>query len=395
MKGDLFQKCYDFKEADKVRKLGLYPYFTPITSAQETEVYIEGKKVIMLGSNSYMGLTHHPKLREAAKKAIDKYGTGCAGSRFLNGTLDIHNELEEKLAKFLGKEASLLYSTGYQTNLGVISGIALKDDYILADRMDHASIVDGCKLSYAQTIRFKHNDMGDLENKLSNLPEDVGKLIVVDGVFSMEGDITPLPEIVELRKKFGARLLVDDAHSVGVLGKNGKGTAEYFDVEDDVDMIMNTFSKTFASMGGYIASSNKVIDYLKHFSRALIFSASLPPSILASVDAALDIIVTEPWRRERLWKMTEMMHNGFKSLGYSTGESKTAIIPIRIGDMLTTFKMRKRLLEEGVFVNPVVPPAVSPTDCLIRVSFMATHTDEQLEFSLDKFKKVGKEFGVI
>jgi 8-amino-7-oxononanoate synthase len=395
MKGDLFQKCYDFKEADKVRKLGLYPYFTPITSAQETEVYIEGKKVIMLGSNSYMGLTHHPKLREAAKKAIDKYGTGCAGSRFLNGTLDIHNELEEKLAKFLGKEASLLYSTGYQTNLGVISGLALKDDYILADRMDHASIVDGCKLSYAQTIRFKHNDMGDLENKLSNLPEDVGKLIVVDGVFSMEGDITPLPEIVELRKKFGARLLVDDAHSVGVLGKNGKGTAEYFDVEDDVDMIMNTFSKTFASMGGYIASSNKVIDYLKHFSRALIFSASLPPSILASVDAALDIVMTEPWRRERLWKMTEMMHNGFKSLGYSTGESKTAIIPIRIGDMLTTFKMRKRLLEEGVFVNPVVPPAVSPTDCLIRVSFMATHTDEQLEFSLDKFKKVGKEFGVI
>ncbi len=395
MKGDLFQKCYDFKEPDKVRQLGLYPYFTPIQSAQKNEVYIEGKKVLMLGSNSYMGLTYHPKVREAAIEAINKYGVGCAGSRFLNGTLDLHEELEEKLANFLGKEAALLYSTGYQTNIGVISGITTKDDYILADKFSHASIIDGCRLSFGQMKRFKHNDTESLRKCLEAIPEEVGKLIVVDGVFSMEGDLAPLDKIVPLKKEFGARLFVDDAHSVGVLGKNGRGTAEHFNVEGDVDLVMNTFSKSFASIGGFIAGEYEVIDYLRHFSRSLIFSASLPPSTLGSVSAALDIIKNEPWRRERLWDITHMMGEGFRKMGYDTGESVTPIIPLRAGDMMTTFRMRARLLEEGVFVNPVVPPAVGPNDCLIRTSFMATHTDEQLNFALDKFKKIGIELGVI
>lgn len=395
MAGDLFQKCTDFKDADEVKKMGLYPYFTEIASAQETEVIIEGKKVIMLGSNSYLGLTYHPKVRQGAIDAIEKYGTGCAGSRFLNGTLDLHRELEAKLADFLGKEAALLFSTGYQTNLGVIAGITNKDDFIIADKLDHASIVDGCKLSYAKVIRFNHNDPDDLEKKLQQIPEDRGKLIVVDGVFSMEGDIAPLDKIIPLKKKYGARILVDDAHSVGVLGDNGRGTAEYFHLEDEVDIIMNTFSKTFASIGGYVASTKEVIEYLKHFSRPLIFSASPPPSVLGTVSAALDILKAEPWRRERLWEITEYMRKGFRELGYHTGDSVTPIIPIRIGDMMTTFKMRRMLLDNGVFVNPVVPPAVSPTDCLIRTSFMATHTNKQLDYVLDKFDYIGKKLGVI
>ncbi|MCD6579473.1 pyridoxal phosphate-dependent aminotransferase family protein [bacterium] len=395
MKGDLFQKCFDFTEAEKVRQLGLYPYFTEISSAQETEVIIDGKKVIMLGSNSYLGLTYHPKVRQGAIDAIEKYGTGCAGSRFLNGTLDLHRELEEKLAEFLHKDAALLFSTGFQTNLGVIAGITNKDDFIIADKLDHASIVDGCKLSYAKTFRFNHNNPEDLEKKLQQVPEGRGKLIVVDGVFSMEGDIAPLDKIIPLKKKYGARILVDDAHSVGVLGDNGRGTSEYFGVENDVDIIMNTFSKSFASLGGYVAASNEVIEYLKHFSRPLIFSASLPPSVLGSVSAALDILKSEPWRRKRLWEITEYMRKGFNDMGFHTGDSVTPIIPVRIGDMMTTFKMRKMLLENGVFVNPVVPPAVSPTDCLIRTSFMATHTNDQLDYVLDKFNNIGKKLGVI
>ncbi len=395
MTGDLFQKCYNFKDADMVKDMGIYPYFTPIESAQETEVYIEGKKVLMLGSNSYMGLTFDERVKEAAIEAVKKYGVGCAGSRFLNGTLDLHLELEEILAKFLRKPEALLYSTGYQTNLGVITGLTNKDDYILADKMDHASIIDACKLSFASTVRFNHNDAADLDRKMGNLPKEAGKLIVVDGVFSMEGDIAPLDKLIPVKKKHNARILVDDAHSVGVLGDTGRGTAEHFHLEEETDLIMNTFSKTFATIGGYIAGEKAAINYLKHHSRALMFSASLPPAALGAVKKGLEILQEETWRRTRLWEITKMMREGFQAMGFSTGESVTPIIPLRIGDMFTTFKMRKMLLDAGVFVNPVVPPAVAPTDCLVRTSFMATHTDSQMQFALDTFKSIGKELKVI
>ncbi|MFH1074966.1 MAG: aminotransferase class I/II-fold pyridoxal phosphate-dependent enzyme [Candidatus Firestonebacteria bacterium] len=394
-KGDLFEKCRNFTAADQVKKAGIYPYFRAIESGQDTEVIYHGKKLIMIGSNNYLGLTSHPKVIEAAIEALKKYGTGCSGSRFLNGTLDLHVKCEAALADFVGKEAALLYSTGFTTNVGVVSSIAGKDDLIFCDRTNHASIIDGTRLSFAKTIKFKHNDMEDLERLIAKAEPKSGKLLVVDGVFSMEGDLANLPEITRIAQKYGAKVMVDDAHSVGVFGKNGRGVSEHFGVESKVDMIMGTFSKSFASLGGYIASEERTINYIKHTSRAQIFQASMPPSNVASVLASLEIIKNEPERRANLWKITKMMKKGYQDLGYETGDTESPIIPILIGDDYKCYKMGKRLEEEGVFVNPVVSPAVPPGGALIRTSYTATHTESEMSFVLDKFKKVGKELGVI
>ncbi len=390
----LLDKCYNFKDADEVRKLGYYPYFRVINSEQDTEVLVNGKKMLMLGSNSYLGLTNHPKVKEAAIDAIKKYGTGCAGSRFLNGTLDIHIELEQKLAELVGKEASLVFATGYQANLGAISAMVTKGEYIITDKLDHASIIDGCKLSFGKMLRFNHNDMESLEKTLQRI-EGKNALIVVDGIFSMEGDIANLPEIVKLKNKYGASLMVDEAHAVGVLHETGGGTAMYYNLSDESDIIMGTFSKSLASVGGFIAANAKVIDYLKHHARSLIFSASLPPASAGSVLAALEIMKNEPERIEKLWENTKYMAENFKNMGYDIGVSNTPIIPIHVGDMMNAFGMWKELALEGIFINPVVPPAVPPTDTLIRTSFMATHTKDQLDFALEKFEKIGKKLNII
>jgi 8-amino-7-oxononanoate synthase len=392
---DLFEKCQGFTEADEVKKLGVYPYFRAISSGQDTEVTIEGKQMIMIGSNNYLGLTSHPKVKEAAVKAVERFGSGCTGSRFLNGTLEIHEELEEKLAKFMKKEAALVFSTGFQTNLGTISTLVTRKDYAIIDRSDHASIVDACRLSYGTVVKYKHNDMADLARVLSNCGNNAGKLISVDGVFSMEGDISNLPDIVKLAKKHNARILVDDAHSIGVLGQNGRGTAEHFGVEDEVDMVMGTFSKSFASLGGFIAGTERVINYIKHFSRPLIFSASPPPAAVAACLAALDIIQSEPERRDRLWEITRRMNREYKSLGFNIGKTQTPIIPIYIGDNMRTFQFWKLLSDEGIFANPAISPAVAPGSQLLRTSYTATHTDEQLDKVLEVFERVGKKMGVI
>lgn len=391
---DIFEKCFKFNAAKELQKAGVYPFFRVIESAQDPEVVINGRKMIMVGSNNYLGLTNHPKVKEAAIKAVKKYGTGCAGSRFLNGTLDIHVKLEEKLARFMRKEAALVFSTGFQVNLGVISALVGKDDIVIIDKMDHASIVDGCRLSYGEVKRFKHNDMPDLE-RILNENNGRGKLVVVDGVFSMEGDVVNLPEVLKITKKYGARLLVDDAHGIGVLGKTGRGTAEHFGLENEVDLIMGTYSKSLASIGGFIAGNADVIHYIKHFARALIFSASPPPASIAAVSAAVDIIENEPERIERLWKNTQKMLKGFKELGFDLGPSETPIIPIIVGEDETAFKSVMMLQEEGVFANVAVSPAVPPGKALIRTSYMATHTDEHLDKVLVAFKKVGKAMGLI
>jgi len=391
----LFKKTYAFSGAAKVRALGLYPYFRTITSAQDTEVLIGGKKVLMLGSNSYLGLTNHPVIKEAAKAAVEKYGTGCAGSRFLNGTLDIHLELEAQLAKLVQKEAVLLYSTGFQVNLGVISALVGKGEYILADKSNHASIVEGCQLSLGELIRFAHRDMAALESRIRKLDDRAGKLIVVDGVFSMEGDIIPLPELCRIAHDYGAAVMVDDAHAIGVIGDHGAGTANHFGLTDDVHLIMGTFSKSLASLGGFIASDAATIDFLKHHSKALIFSASMSPANAAAVLAALRIMAQEPERIARLWHNTRRMKQGLLSLGYDLGASETPILPVYCREMVVTFKLCRRLEEEGVFVNPVVFPGVPPGNELIRVSLMATHTDKQIDFALEKFAKAGKELGLI
>jgi 8-amino-7-oxononanoate synthase len=390
----LYDKCEKFTDAREVEKLGFYPYFRVIQSEQDTEVIVNGKRTLMLGSNSYLGLTNHPKVKEAAIKATKKYGTGCAGSRFLNGTLDIHVELEKKLADFVNKDACLVYATGFQANLGILATIVRKDEFLIVDKLDHASIIDGCRLSYGKMIRFNHNDMNDLERVLQRIP-DQNKLIVVDGIFSMEGDIAKLPQICELAEKYSAEVMVDDAHAIGVIGKDGSGTASHFNLTKETDIIMGTFSKSLASVGGFVAGNKLLMHYLKHFSRTLIFSASLPPASAASVSAALDIIKAEPERREKLWHNTHKMQKGFKEMGYDIGLSETPIIPLHVGDMMVAFKMWKMLAEEGIFINPIVPPAVPQNDCLIRTSFMATHTDEQLDFALDKFEKVGKKLEII
>jgi 8-amino-7-oxononanoate synthase len=387
-------KCYDFEDAKKIIALGHYPYFRVINSEQDTEVTVNDKRMLMMGSNSYLGLTNHPRVIEAAKKATDKYGTGCAGSRFLNGTLDIHLELEDKLAKLVGKDTSLAFATGYQANLGAISAIVGRGEYIITDKFDHASILDGCRLSAGKMLRYNHNNMEHLEKVLKKI-EGKNSLIVVDGIFSMEGDIANIPEIVGLAKKYGAGIMVDEAHSLGVLHKTGAGAAAYYNKTNDVDIIMGTFSKSLASVGGFIAANNDLIHYLKHHARALIFSASLPPASAASVLEAMKIMEEEPERIDKLWDNTHYMAKSFKEMGYDTGSSCTPVIPLHVGNMMNAFKMWKQLDEEGVFINPVVPPAVPPTDTLIRTSFMATHTKKQLDEALGKFEKIGKRVGVI
>ena len=392
---DIFDKCAKFTAAREVMAAGFYPYFNTIQSAQDPEVIANGKPVIMIGSNDYLGLTTHPRLKRAAARALRKYGTGCTGSRFLNGTFDIHEELEANLAKFEGKEAALFFTTGFLTNLGTIAGLVEKDDVVITDKLDHASIIDGCRLSFGETKRFRHNNMEDLERTLESIEPARGKLIVVDGVFSTEGDIAKLPEIVTLAKKYRARIMVDDAHAIGVLGEGGRGTAEHFGLMDEVDIIMGTCSKSLASIGGFIVASEEVVHYLKHHSRALIFSASPPPASVAAVLEALKIIEEEPERREKLWKNTRKMKKGFEEMGYDTGTSETPIIPLLVGDDMTAFKMRKILFENGIFSNPFVSPAVPQGRAVIRTSYMATHTDEQLDRVLDVFEKVGKQLGII
>ncbi|MBN1348867.1 aminotransferase class I/II-fold pyridoxal phosphate-dependent enzyme [candidate division KSB1 bacterium] len=377
-------------------ELGIYPYFRAIESGASTEVMINGRKLIMIGSNNYLGLTQDPRVKEAAINAIKKFGSGCTGSRFLNGTLALHEELEERLAKFMKREAALTFSTGFQTNQGTISSIVGKNDIVFADRQNHASIVDGCRLAFGKCLKFKHNDMDELGRLLANQEHNSGgKLIVADGVFSMEGDIINLPKMVELAAKNGARIMVDDAHSIGVLGKNGRGTAEHFGLEDKVDIVMGTFSKSLASLGGFIVADEPVIHYIKHHARALIFSASMPPSAVASVIAALDIIESEPERIEMLWKNVRKMKKAFDDMGFDTANSQSSIIPIVIGEDLNVFKFWKLLFENGIFANPAISPAVEPGHGLIRTSYMATHTDDVLDRVLEIFAKLGKEFGLI
>ncbi len=391
----LFSKLKKFAELRSLVPPEVYPYFRPISSAQDTEVIIAGRKVLMLGSNSYLGLTNHPEIKEAVAAAVAKYGSGCAGSRFLNGTLDLHLALEEELARFVGKEAALLYSTGFQANFGTIGCMVERGEYVLADKEDHASIVDGCLLSFGKFIRFDHNDMASLAHRLEALKPESGKLIVVDGVFSMSGDITPLPQVVELAEKHRAAVMVDDAHGIGVLGNGGSGTADHFGLTDRVQIIMGTFSKSLASLGGFIAADAAIIDFLKHNARSLIFSASMTPANAAAVSAALKIIEREPARIERLWRNTRMMKQGLQSLGFNTGDSQTPIIPVFCYEDQKAFIMTMQLQKEGVFVNPVISPAVPPNMALIRVSLMASHTEEQINFGLEKIAKVGREIGLI
>lgn len=388
-------KLAQYDAPQKVMAAGIYPYFRAIESDQDTVVMMNGKKVLMFGSNSYLGLTNHPKVKEAAIEAIRKYGTGCAGSRFLNGTLDIHLELEDRLAKLVKKDGAICYSTGFQVNLGVVSALTDRNDYVLLDELDHASIIEGSRLSFSKVLKFGHNDMASLESKLKVCDPERVKLIVVDGIFSMEGDIINLPEVVKLAEKYNASIMVDDAHSLGVVGEHGSGVSSHFGLTDKVDLIMGTFSKSLASLGGFIAADKDTINYLKHNSRSLIFSASMTPASAASVLAALDIMVSEPERIKHLWDVTNYALKGFQNLGYDTGKSETPIIPLFIRDDIKALQMTKMLLEEGVFVNPVVTPAVPKEDCLIRFSLMATHTYEQVDVALDKFEKVGKKLGIL
>ena len=393
--GILKERLKGYDAPQKVMQAGIYPYFREIESDQDTVVTINGNKVLMFGSNSYLGLTNHPKVKEAAKAAIDKYGTGCAGSRFLNGTLDIHIKLEEKLAALVKKDAALCYSTGFQVNLGVVSLLAGRHDYLLLDELDHASIIEGSRLSFSKVLKFAHNDMDALECKLKVCQKNSIKLIVVDGIFSMEGDIINLPDLVKLAKKYDASVMVDDAHSLGVLGKNGSGTASHFGLTDDVDLIMGTFSKSFASLGGFIAADKEVINYIKHNSRSLIFSASMTPASTAAVLASIEIMESEPERIKHLWDITAYALEGFKAAGFDTGKSETPIIPLFIRDAVKALTLTKMLLHEGVFVNPVVSPAVPENDCLIRYSLMATHTKEQVEISIDKISRSAKALGIL
>ncbi|GAA4451327.1 serine palmitoyltransferase [Rurimicrobium arvi] len=391
MRKKLHDKVNAYKAADEARRMGVYPYFRPISSAQDTEVIIDNNRVLMFGSNSYLGLTNHPKIKEAAQAAIAKYGTGCAGSRFLNGTLDLHIELEEKLARFTGKEAALIFSTGFQVNLGVLATLTGRNDYLILDEADHASIIDGTRLSFSKVIKYRHNDMADLDAKLSKMPEESIKLIAVDGVFSMEGDIAKLPEIVQIAEKHGASIMVDDAHGLGVLGPKGAGTAAHFGLTDHVDMISGTFSKSLASLGGFVAADRATIEFLKHHARALIFSASMTPASVASVIAAMDIMENEPERIKQLWDNTAHASKLLKQAGFDTGHSETPIIPIYIRNNEQTFLMTRILQEQGIFVNPVVSPAVAPQDTLLRFSLMATHTYEQIEEAVGKISAVYKQ----
>lgn len=388
-------KLAKYDEPQKAKAAGIYPYFRKIESDQDTEVIINGKKVLMFGSNSYLGLTNHPKIKEAAIAATRKYGTGCAGSRFLNGTLDIHEELEARLAKFVGKEDAIIYSTGFEVNLGVVSCITGREDYIILDEQDHASIIEGRRLSFSSALKYKHNDMASLEEQLAKCNPDKVKLIVTDGVFSMEGDVANLPEIVALAKKYNATLMVDEAHGIGVFGNQGRGTCDHFGVTDDVDLIMGTFSKSFASLGGFIACDKSITNYLRHHSRSYIFTASITPASTAAAAAALDIMLTEPERQQHLWDLTHFALDGFRNMGCEIGHTSTPIIPLFIRDNNKTFAITRDLLEEGIFVNPVVSPAVSPTDTLIRFSLMATHSKDQVATALEKIQKVFRNYNIL
>jgi len=391
----LVDKLGKYTAPQQAKAAGIYPYFRVIESDQDTEVIINGKKVLMFGSNAYLGLTNHPKVKEAAIEAIRKYGTGMAGSRFLNGTLDIHIALERKLADFVGKDDALVYSTGFQVNLGVVSCLTGREDFILWDELDHASIIEGHRLSYSHKLKFRHNDIDSLERQLQKCEADKIKLIVVDGVFSMEGDIANLPEIVKLCEKYNANLMVDEAHGLGVLGKQGRGTCFHFGVADKVDLIMGTFSKSLASIGGFIAGDEEVINYLRHNSRSYIFSASNTPSATAAASAAFDIMVSEPERIENLWKLTDYALEGFRSMGCEIGHTSTPIIPLFIRDNDKTFMITKELFEQGIFVNPVVSPAVASDATLIRFSLMATHTFDQLNYALDKIEKIFRKMDLL
>lgn len=391
---DIFEKCYSFTEAKEAIAAGIYPYFIALTENEGSEAIFRGHRLIMCGSNNYLGLTTDPRVRQAAVDAIHRFGTSCTGSRFLNGTLELHEQLEHELADFVGKEAALVFSTGMQSNLGTISALVSRGDYVVLDKEDHASLVDGAKLSYGETKRFAHQNMEELERVLSRLPENKGKLVVVDGLYSMEGDIAPLPDLAPLCKKYGARLMVDDAHAIGVLG-GGRGTAAHYGLTDQVDLIMSTFSKSFASLGGFIAGDEPVVHFIKHHARSLIFSASIPPSNAAAALAALKIMREEPERVQHLSAIADYMRQGYRQLGFNIGNSTTPIIPVIIGDLMLTLYAWRRLFDEGVFVNPVLSPGVQPGRELLRTSYMATHTFEQMDRVLAVFEKVGKELGLI
>lgn len=391
---DIFKKCYDYTTADEIKAKGVYPYFHELQSRQDTEVIMQGKRRIMLGSNNYLGLTTNPEVMEAGIKAIEKYGSGCSGSRFLNGTLELHLELEREIANFVGKEQVVTFSTGFQSNLGIISTIAGKDDYIICDRENHASIYDGCKLSYAKMLRYRHSDMADLERVLSSIPDDKGKIIITDGVFSMGGDIAKLPEIVALAQKYGARTMVDDAHGFGVLGNGGRGTCDYFGLTDKVDVIMSTFSKSLASMGGFMAADRKVCDYVCHNSRPYIFCASITPSNAATALASLRVLEKTPTLPTKLLDLAKHMRDNLNGYGVKIRESNTPIIPIFTYDTFETFKITKDLFDEGVYVNPAIPPATPQNEALLRTSYMATHTYPLLDEAAEIIYKVLKNNGL-
>ena len=391
---DIFAKTLEFTAAREAMQAGLYPYFIPISESEGTEATIQGKRLIMCGSNNYLGLTADPRVRKAAIDAIARYGTSCTGSRFLNGTLELHEQLERELAAFVGKQAALVFSTGMQTNLGTISALVGRGDVVVLDKDDHASLVDGARLSFGETMRYRHNDMGDLERVLKKIPDERGRLVVVDGLYSMGGDLAPLPELVPLCRKYGARLMVDDAHGIGVLG-GGKGTAAHFNMTEEVDLIMSTFSKSFASLGGFIAGDENIIHYIKHHARSLIFSASIPAANAAAALASLEIMRTEPQRVKRLTEIADRMRRGYTEMGLKIGNSVTPIIPVFIGDDARTLFTWKMLFENGVFVNPILAPAVPEGQQLLRTSYMATHTDEQMEQVLATFRKVGEQMNLM
>jgi 8-amino-7-oxononanoate synthase len=392
---DLFDKCHAYNRHSEAIAGGYYPYFKAIASLDGSYVTVDGRKMIMIGSNSYLGLGHHPKVKEAAAKAVEEYGTSCSGSRFLNGTLEIHEQLENSLATFVGKEAAQVFSTGFQTNQGVIAPLVGRNDSVIIDRLVHASVVEGARLSFGKIRRFRHNDMESLSKHLDACPKDNGKLIVVDGVYSMEGDLALLPEIVPMAKEYGARLMVDDAHGIGVLGRQGRGVLDHFEVSDDVDLVMGTFSKSFASLGGFVAGDKEVISFIKHTSRALIFSASMPPSTVAAVQTALEVMQTEPEIRERLWRNTKFLTEGLQSLGFDTGQTQTPIVPIIVGDDIRTAIFWKRLFDAGIFSNCVVAPAVPEGSQRIRASLMASHTIEDLQIVIEECELIGKDLGII
>jgi 8-amino-7-oxononanoate synthase len=395
---DLFEKLRNgatLARATHLRTSGLYPYFRAISESEgATHVVVQGRRLVMAGSNNYLGLTHDPRVVEAARLAIARYGTGCTGSRFLNGTFSIHEELETRLARFLHKEACITSGTGFQTNVGVLAALAARGDVIFGDRDNHASIIDGCRLSFAKLVKYRHNDVEDLERALAETPCEGGRLVVTDGVFSMLGDLAPLPEICRSARRHGARVMVDDAHAVGVLGRDGRGTPEHFGVEEEVDLIVGTFSKSFACLGGFVAGPAGVIDVLKHVSRSVVFSASMPPPSVATVLACLDVVEKEPERRERLWRNVRKMKSGFEELGFDVLSGGSPILSIVIGDDEATFEFNRQLFQEGVFVNPVIPPAVPPGQSLLRTSYMATHTDEDLDAILRAFKRVGERLRI-